>query len=461
MSYETYLAHHGVKGMRWGVRRYQNSDGSLTSAGRNRYGYDKRIGLSEERKHKMAKGLKIGASLAVATAAAYAAYKTNPELLTKTLSKGSKFIADHKDVVVSNLKDRAKQAVVSAGNSLVDAAIASAGTIAISKLSKELEAKEGDSDRQKMAKKVALDISVAGVKGLTKGSKSNNGNGKGNKNKNGKNNDADISKAKEKIGEPKGGPIDKSGKEYQSLFKDSSGNTRSPEERATIKALASKGYSIEQIRQYLSHSSFNSKWEGHLYSSFYPDELYHHGIKGMRWGVRRYQNPDGSLKNPTSNGDRKTALKKEYKDAKKSYKEAYKYYDRGRRNLIGGVSDMIGGKNEITKTVGFYRGVIGYGGLKAAKSKEFKERQDRYIRAKSMYKGVSEDKIRNNIKRVEAVKTASAILLEVGALKLSSDPKAQQAVGNAIGKTINVGAKYAQKAATAYFEWSLGLMKGR
>lgn len=24
-------------------------------------------------------------------------------------------------------------------------------------------------------------------------------------------------------------------------------------------------------------------------------ELYHHGIKGQRWGLRRYQNPDGSL----------------------------------------------------------------------------------------------------------------------------------------------------------------------
>ena len=32
-----YLAHHGVKGQKWGVRRYQNEDGSLTSAGVKRY----------------------------------------------------------------------------------------------------------------------------------------------------------------------------------------------------------------------------------------------------------------------------------------------------------------------------------------------------------------------------------------------------------------------------------------
>ena len=36
ISNEEYLAHHGIKGQKWGVRRYRNEDGSLTEAGKKR-----------------------------------------------------------------------------------------------------------------------------------------------------------------------------------------------------------------------------------------------------------------------------------------------------------------------------------------------------------------------------------------------------------------------------------------
>lgn len=38
-EYAGYLAHHGIKGQKWGVRRFQNEDGTLTPEGKQRY-YD-------------------------------------------------------------------------------------------------------------------------------------------------------------------------------------------------------------------------------------------------------------------------------------------------------------------------------------------------------------------------------------------------------------------------------------
>lgn len=80
--YDDELYHHGIKGQRWGVRRFQNKDGSYTSAGKshrktsdssgNQNG-STRKGLSDRQKT----ALKVGAVAVGVTLAAYGGYKAN------------------------------------------------------------------------------------------------------------------------------------------------------------------------------------------------------------------------------------------------------------------------------------------------------------------------------------------------------------------------------------------------
>ena len=57
---EDYLSHHGILGMHWGIRRYQNKDGSLTAEGKKRYGNETNFKKYQDTVNK---GIKTGANV--------------------------------------------------------------------------------------------------------------------------------------------------------------------------------------------------------------------------------------------------------------------------------------------------------------------------------------------------------------------------------------------------------------
>ncbi len=52
---QEFLAHHGIKGQKWGVRRYQNEDGTYTTAGKKRYSASAREQMKSEAQIQWAK----------------------------------------------------------------------------------------------------------------------------------------------------------------------------------------------------------------------------------------------------------------------------------------------------------------------------------------------------------------------------------------------------------------------
>lgn len=85
---EQQLVHHGILGQKWGVRRFQNRDGTLTSAGKQRKESEKK-GLTDKQK-KIIKGALIAAGAAAVVGGGIYLAKTGK--LDKLTDKGKDFV---------------------------------------------------------------------------------------------------------------------------------------------------------------------------------------------------------------------------------------------------------------------------------------------------------------------------------------------------------------------------------
>ena len=141
------------------------------------------------------------------------------------------------------------------------------------------------------------------------------------------------------------------------------------------------------------------------------DELYHHGVKGMKWGVRRYQNKDGSL---TNRGKKRQKIllqasdkAKELSDMARKDSEVYRkkaesyksaklsdsQYQKAMYDLFGNDSKIKGYADSEAKSMGYKDSkhmAREYLGIGKEGSNNFKTLSDRAKKAADFYSKLSD-----------------------------------------------------------------------
>lgn len=152
------------------------------------------------------------------------------------------------------------------------------------------------------------------------------------------------------------------------------------------------------------------------YRIIYSDELYHYGVKGMRWGVRRFQNKDGSL---TNAGKKRydvdiEGAKSRVKEAKLNEKKAIKSYNRQTGYGMIYNQKAIDEVNDSAKKTRWAKQDLESEKIKQKLNNETKEKSSRRLKLEQQYmdKGMSKEEA--EIAAYKRVKTEKILAVSAG-----------------------------------------------
>ena len=107
LPYSSELFHFGIKGQKWGLRRFQNPDGTLTPEGKSRYGTVESYNKAKNRSKSVKLAVSIGVASVIAGLAIYGGLKlknANTSFMDSAFSSGDS-LSNLFDKTVSDITD--------------------------------------------------------------------------------------------------------------------------------------------------------------------------------------------------------------------------------------------------------------------------------------------------------------------------------------------------------------------